>query len=247
MAGGRANIAILVLIMAVLIGAGTAGAQTAVGPEPTVESPAQVAPSESRHESMAPLGRPGANPYASREDPDASESSSNKGWLGRTMMALLVVVAIIVVAKVVVAGAARARGGLAMAIGPGGRAPSGILEVLGRYPIARGQTLILLKVDRRILLVAQCTGLRGGVPALSTLCEITEPEDVASLLIKTREADGESMAERFQSMLHRLGRAPEGAPASIVEEVEAPEPGRGSRLSSLRSRLAQLSGVEASA
>ena len=32
-------------------------------------------------------------------------------------------------------------GGLMGAMGPGGKAPAGLLEVLGRYPLARGQTL----------------------------------------------------------------------------------------------------------
>lgn len=242
MAGGRVNLHMLAWMVAALLSVCAPGVQARFGPEPESVSAAQGESVELRQEQRTPLGRPVGHRHAGADEVEAA-SRGDGGWYGRTLLALLGVIAIIVGAKVVVSRAARTRGGLAMAIGPGGRAPSGVLAVLGRYPIARGQTLILLKVDRRVLLVAQCMGLRGGAPVLSTLCEMTEPEDVASLLAKTREADGESMAERFQSMLHRFGQAPDGAAASIVEEVEAAEPGVRGGLSSLRSRLAHLSGA----
>lgn len=35
-------------------------------------------------------------------------------------------------------------GGLAGQVGAGGKSPAGILSVLGRYPLGRGQTLVLL-------------------------------------------------------------------------------------------------------
>jgi hypothetical protein len=96
------------------------------------------------------------------------------------------------------------RAGLKGALGAGGRGPAGILEVIGRYPIARGSTLVLLKVDRRMLLLSQtATGRLGLGATFSTLCEISDPEEVGSILLKAQEAQGDSMARRFQGLLSR--------------------------------------------
>jgi flagellar biogenesis protein FliO len=65
----------------------------------------------------------------------------------------------------------RSAGGLARA----GR-PSGVLEILARYPIGRGQQLMVLKLARRILLIHQ----NGS--AMTTLSEVSDPDEVASLL-----------------------------------------------------------------
>jgi flagellar biosynthetic protein FliP len=94
--------------------------------------------------------------------------------------------------------------GLAGALGAGGRAPSGVLEVLARYPIARGQSLVLLRLDRRVLLCCHTRGGKFGVGGgMTVLTELTEPEDVAAILIKTRDSASESIARRFQSILSR--------------------------------------------
>lgn len=130
----------------------------------------------------------------------------------RVVVSLGVVIVLILLLAAGLRRAARAQGGLASAAGPGGRAPSGVLEVLGRYPLGMGRTLILLKMDRRVLLLSQTTGgrVRGG-GSITTLCEVTDPEEVASLLVQTRDADGESISERFRSMLGRFDRESEAA------------------------------------
>ena len=95
---------------------------------------------------------------------------------------------------------------LAAALGPGGRAPGGVLEVLGRYPVAKGQLLVLIKIDRRVLLVGHSSpgrgtgGIGGG---FSTLCEITDPEEVAAVLRKVEDGEGKSAGARFGSLLQR--------------------------------------------
>jgi hypothetical protein len=105
---------------------------------------------------------------------------------------------------------------LMLSLGKHGRAPSGILEVLGRYPLSRGCTLILLKLDRRIVLVSQSGG-RGGV-TLSTLCEVTDVSEVASIISK---AGGES---GFIASLAKAKATPaEGA--AMVNSVGAPAAG----------------------
>lgn len=85
----------------------------------------------------------------------------------------------------------------------GARAPSGLLEVLARYPMGGGQSLVVLKFDRRILLVCQSAGkaLRRGGGAMNLIAELSEPEDVASVLLKVRGAEQAAMAEKFQRML----------------------------------------------
>jgi flagellar biogenesis protein FliO len=105
-------------------------------------------------------------------------------------------------------------GTLMSALGAGGRAPAGILEVLGRYPISATSTLVMLKVDRRILLIAQSGGGRGGLfgsraagPAtMQTLSEITDPEDVASILMKVQDDESRAANERFQGLLGQAER-----------------------------------------
>lgn len=60
--------------------------------------------------------------------------------------------------------------------GPAGLAPPAVTEVLGRTAIGPRQNVILLRVGRRVLVVAQADG------TLSTLADIDGPEEVAALL-----------------------------------------------------------------
>jgi flagellar biogenesis protein FliO len=101
----------------------------------------------------------------------------------------------------------RARGSLAAAMGPGGASPSGVLEVLGRYPLSRGVTLVLLKLEAKVLLVSQSVS-RGGA-SMQTLCEIDRPDQVASILLRASRADRSSIADRFQSLLSSSDRVME--------------------------------------
>jgi hypothetical protein len=159
----------------------------------------------------------------------------------------------------------RGQGGLWATLGAGGRAPAGIMEILGRYPVGRGATLVLLKLDRRILLLSQSAGGRFGAGAgFQTLCDITDAEEVASILVKAREADGDSMSERFRSILGRFDRSMDAAdeatgrkvstspsgdrvelwdernPIPVVDLTRQPGPPDQSAASSLRRRLASM-------
>lgn len=123
----------------------------------------------------------------------------------RTGAALGVVLAAIVAMAWVIRRTSRGSGSLAAAIGPGGRAPSGLLEVLGRYPIGSRQTLVVLKFDRRVLLLGQTSGGRGAPVRIATLCEIDDPDDVASVLLKARDERNESISRRFEDTLRGAG------------------------------------------
>lgn len=135
-------------------------------------------------------------------------------WAVRTALGLAFVLGLILALKSAAQRLAQRVGGLAGQMGAGGRAPSGVLEVLGRYPVARGQTLALLRVDRRVLLLCQSSS------GFSTLAEFTDPEEVASLLVKTRGEEGDSIAERFDGLLRGMERDPSIAGEAAPIEVK---------------------------
>ncbi|MBL8764903.1 MAG: flagellar biosynthetic protein FliO [Phycisphaerae bacterium] len=162
---------------------------------------------------------------AERKTPIGGEAGDSAyGWL-RTVgsTALVVVLAAVVL---VVARRLAPVGGLAGA--RRSRAPAGILELLGRYPIGRGQMLLLLKVDRRIVLLSQSGSgyLRGSGP-MSVLCEITDPEEVAAILVRSRDEAGDSIAARFRTLLDR-------ASGTVESEREVVEVGIGAGSGSIR-------------
>jgi len=116
-------------------------------------------------------------------------------------MALAGVIALILTMAWAFKKVSASSGGLAGAVGAGGRAPAGLVEVLARYPIASRQMLVVLRFDRRVLLCCMTRGSRGVSAAMTTLCELTDPEDVASVLLKARDEAGESIARSFERSL----------------------------------------------
>jgi len=79
----------------------------------------------------------------------------------------------------------------------GGR-PSGVIEILGRYPLGRKQSLVLLKLARRVILVHQ-----NGTQ-MTTLSEVSQPHEVAALLSRVEAGSSGKQAQRFRSMLKRF-------------------------------------------
>lgn len=177
-----------------------------------------------------PLGpsRESVAPTSDERGPVAS-----RGMIGGTVVPLAGVLGLIGACAYIFRKAAAKGGGLMGALGAGGRAPSGVISVLGRYPVSRGTTLVLLKVDRRVLLVCQSSGRGVGGGSMSTLCEITDAEEVASILLKTRDESEAEQAEKFERVLRESDRR--------TSEVftRAAEP---ASLSSLRSRVQRLAG-----
>lgn len=202
--GNKAKIAARAMVCSVVMLVPIARGQTL--PAAPLVAPA-AAPVQFKKEQLGlgPSGKaiaPGTKTNATRESGTAS-----RDWFGKTLLPLLGVLALAVGVGVALRTAARRQGGLRATLGAGGRAPSGILEVLGRYPVGRGVTLVLLKLDSRILLLSQAAGGRLGAGAnFTTLAEITDPEQVASILVRSRDADGDSLAERFKSLLTRFDR-----------------------------------------
>jgi flagellar biogenesis protein FliO len=169
-----------------------------------------AAPEHARASDARPLGVPrtpvigDASKPVGDSAPLASERSSSAfdrpAW--SSLGPLVLVVTLIVLLGAGIRRFARGKGGLAMALGAGGRAPSGVVEVLARYPTGRGSLIVLMRVDRRVLVLHQSTTRRDGT-RMSVLSELADSEDVASMLIKTRDEAGESIARSFDRMLGR--------------------------------------------
>jgi len=179
-----------------------------------------------------------------------------------TAAPLLGVLALIIALAWAFRTVARRSGGLASAMSAGGRAPAGVLSVLGRFPVGGGITLVLLQLDRRVLLLAHSPGspLRGKPGSMATLCEVSDEEDVASILLRTQDERGESLSSRFNEMLQRCAASENpdtleicdddaAAPMGDVHaQMEAGAPGddgpriadQAQGLSPLRARLAAI-------
>jgi flagellar biogenesis protein FliO len=210
-------------------GAKESTAAAAPAPQPAAPEPAPRAVNDLH---PRPLGVPREQGFghagtkaggaAGGKPPASTAAAAATLWdnpLVRTGGSLCIVLAVIFGLAALAKKLSAKNGGLAAALG-GRRGPAGIIEVLGRYPLARGQTLILLKVDQRVLLVAQTAGrLRGGAGTLSTLCELTGPEEVASILLKVQEAEGDSTHARFRSLMDRFEKGDAGGGDDGVVEV----------------------------
>lgn len=163
-------------------------------------------PAEPPAQESLPLGKSASNAAygaAEREARGAGRigggSSRGGGWMTQTGAALAAVIGLIVLGRFALVALARRTGGLAAMLGAGGRAPSGVMEILARYPVSRGHTLVLLKVDRRVLVLCHTSS------GFTTLTEFIEPEEVASILMRVRDDEGESMAARFNDLLQQMG------------------------------------------
>jgi len=159
-------------------------------------------------------------------------------WWVQTGGALAIVIALALLLRGVVTRLAGASGTLGNQLGAGGRAPSGVLQVLGRYPVTRGHTLVLLHVDQRVVLLGQSSA------GFRTLSEFTRPDEVASLLTKTRDEEGSSMTARFNEMLKQVERDPKTLDPSEAAPIPEGRDEQGQTgLRAARRRLLGLGGA----
>ncbi len=182
--------------------------------EPDRTPPQTGAPSETNASAPAasrPLP-PRGEPRAAATPPGERRWFSVPGGAWRTIGALVLVLGLIALFRVAMV---RFAGPLVKA-----RGPAGIIEVLGRYPLSRGQTLVLLKVDRRILLLSQSGG------SLATLSEITDAEQVASLLQRLRHERGDSFARQFERLVTPVAErgVPAGGQGTVVVDLTQRSP-----------------------
>lgn len=183
------------IMLAILITSVTAFAE----PQPT---PVDLAP------------RPLGTPRTTQAAPPAQPGSSGPGTLSsawqsasplvRTVASLAAVLIVIMALAVLVRRLSKPGSPFAAALGAT-RSPAGIIEVLGRYPLSRGHTLVLIKIERRILLLSHPVArLRSPAGQMTVLAQFDDPEDVASILLKAQDAEGASSAERFRQLLSKF-------------------------------------------
>ncbi len=103
------------------------------------------------------------------------------------------------------------------------RAPEGVASILARYPVARGEHVVLLEVGRRILVVHQASG------SMTTLSEVTDRDEVADIRARVngeeREKVEESFAPAFEASLESDAESSslqpvEGMPGFVAETVD---------------------------
>ena len=196
----RAGLALVVMAGMVLFGPGVTRAW---GDEPSAMAADEAAPVVKKPLFPAEFV-PVPSPGAARTSGAGGESGV--GLITSLAAPMAVVMGAIFVAAAVFKKLRGSSAGLVSALGAGGPAPAGLLEVIGRYPIARGQSLVVLKFDQRVLLLSHSTGtMRGrtGGAAFTVLTETAEPSEVASILLKARDAEGESIARRFETLMER--------------------------------------------
>ncbi|RMH29045.1 MAG: hypothetical protein D6693_02595 [Planctomycetota bacterium] len=247
------QVGVWVALAVSLVGAASAAAP--VGPPTGLGDPAPAVGVEPARRSDRLESRPlGPARQETAQTDRRADTSPAGGSTARTVMALAVVIGAIFGARFVIRALTRGAGGLAAQIGPAGRAPSGVLTVLARYPVARGQTLVLLQMNGRVLLLSQSSH------GFATLAEISDPREVADLIRRARDEEGSSLSARFSALLKRLEREPtDGAehligrgPTTVSQALRMfPETRRDGRLSDARAgtktgvAAGHQSGVEA--
>lgn len=93
--------------------------------------------------------------------------------------------------------------------------PSGVIEVLARYPVGRGQQLMVLKFARRILLVHQ------SASDTRTLSEMTDPDEVAATLTRLEAGASTANAARFRSAIESFEKEHDAAMRDRTRTAQA--------------------------
>jgi flagellar biosynthetic protein FliO len=147
--------------------------------------------------------RPASVPLRPSEAKDVGRSRRNTAsWSATDVWPLLSVLALILVLAWIVKRAL-----------PGRRvfAGSGVMEVLSRTPLSNKQSLVLVRMGRRLLLL----GVTGD--EMHTLCLVEDPDQVAMLVGEAASGRPGSMTQAFARTLVEEHRAYED---DAVEEAE---------------------------
>jgi len=94
----------------------------------------------------------------------------------------------------------------------GGRA--GAVKVVARCPLGPRQQIVLLQVGRRVVVIGD------SAAQMSCLCQITEADEVASLLGQIRQERTSSTSSPFTSWFNRATEAFTGDEAELAEPRE---------------------------
>lgn len=94
-------------------------------------------------------------------------------WQSLDAMPVAVLLGSVIVGAIVLRAMAARRLG-------GGARPDGVIEVLARYPIGRGQQIVVLRIGRRVVVAHQADR------SMRTLSESSDPDEVAEIIAKAR-------------------------------------------------------------
>jgi flagellar biogenesis protein FliO len=163
---------------------------------------------------MAPVARK-PKPLL-RRSMDAAESDqaprsqpSTGSWVLKTMGALGLVIALILLLRLILQRMNRYT--------PSGT--DGLVELLGRSAIGPKTSIMFLRIDRRIVVVAQ-------TPAgMNTLTEINDEEQIAALMARFEAAKPQSLSVGFKSLLSRFDRDHDVPTGTEVEASSIDEGG----------------------
>ncbi len=153
----------------------------------------QTAPSDHGDGDHREIGAPSRRNTA-RSSPDvAGDSSRSSGPLITTLASLAVVVGLFLLVMWLV------RRHLPRGMGP---LPADVFEVLGRAAVGQKQSVTLLRLGDRLLLVAI------SAAGIETLSEITDPDEVTRLLGICRQAQPTSATTAFRHVLQQMSVPP---------------------------------------
>lgn len=179
---------------------------------PTRDGSASAAHFQEESASPSTIALRGHGDATAAAGPSAGQPKSLlPSWLGDDLL-LRGVLPIAVIAVLAVA----LRGVIAKSLGRTMR-PSGVLEILARFPTGRGQQVAMLRLGRRVLVVHQSDR------TMTTLCEVTDADEVAELISKSREGAKDS----FTRLLARHRDAVD--PFDGVETIDLTARGRAAR------------------
>ena len=208
----RRRIRITAVIGSIAISSAQAGS-IQVGPSSLEEGQVEVTSRamELTEPEQRPLGAPSTVAAKNGVEVDKSGDTKPVAQLGlsKTLGALIVVVGLMLMLMMLIRWVSARKGGIMASLGPSGRAPSGIIEILARYPVARKQRLVLLRIGNRVILCCQTTGAKSASGAMTTLAELTGPEEVAAILRSVRDQDGTSNQAAFKDALKAAEQLPE--------------------------------------
>lgn len=117
--------------------------------------------------------------------------------------------------------------------------PSPVIEVLSRTPVAPKNHVLLLRVGQRVLVVGDSSS------GLSTLADVSDPEEVASLLQSVSAHSDRGVSKSFNSLVSRFNGDYDGKSRVALEGGDASEihtDRTRDSLSGLASKLRSLGG-----
>lgn len=214
-------------IAVILVTARTAASQT-LEPPPLLRLPSgqvtEQASSIPAHErlplvprqaaNVSPEGSPERSPVATLKGAaDSGAEGESKGFALSIWEKLEIVpIAVLVGSLGVIAILLRA---IAARSSRGASRPEGVIEIMARYPVGRGQQIVLMRVGRRMLAVHQADR------SMRTLMEANDPDEVAELIAKARTSGGDLFARLLDRKERELDPFAEAEMVDLTREASA--------------------------